>query len=145
GIVLGRADAVQTAAEHPLARALRTDKLTLAALEATIIHTANPIHDALHIDPDRLRARTEALAEAAGAAVVAHDGRVGGGGAPGVPLPGWAVELPEDCAAGLRLGEPAVVARVHQGRCLVDLRCVPEADDESIAAAIARVLDRRHD
>ena len=82
---------------------------------------------------------------AAGAAVVAHDGRVGGGGAPGVPLPGWAVELPEDCAAGLRLGEPAVVARVHQGRCLVDLRCVPEADDESIAAAIARVLDRRHD
>ena len=145
GIVLGRADAVQTAAEHPLARALRTDKLTLAALEATITHTANPIHDALHIDPDRLRARTEALAEAVGAAVVAHDGRVGGGGAPGVPLPGWAVELPEDCAAGLRLGEPAVVARVHQGRCLVDLRCVPEADDESIAAAIARVLERRHD
>src|SRR5699024_9875401 len=143
-IVLGRAEAVQTLAEHPLARALRTDKLTLAALEATITHTANPIHDALHIDPDRLRARTEALAEAAGAAVVAHDGRVGGGGAPGVPLPRWAVELPEDCAAGLRLGEPAVVARVHHGRCLVDLRCVPQGDDAPIAAAIAPSLDRRH-
>src|SRR5699024_12100541 len=89
--LLRLADAEQTAAEHPHARALRTDKLTLAALEPTIIHTANPIHDALHIDPDRLRARTEALAEAVGAAVVAHDGRVGGGGAPGVPLPGWAV------------------------------------------------------
>ena len=139
GLILGSAEAVQTLAKHPLARALRTDKLTLAALEATITHAANPINDALHIDPDRLRQRTEELAEAVGATVVEHDGRVGGGGAPGVPLPGWAVELPETFAEPLRLGEPAIVARVHQGRCLIDLRCVPESDDRRVADAIARV------
>jgi L-seryl-tRNA(Ser) seleniumtransferase len=139
GLILGRTEAVQRLAKHPLARALRTDKLTLAALEATITHTANPIHDALHIDPDRLRERTETLAEAVGATIVEHDGRVGGGGAPGVPLPGWAVELPEACAAPLRRGDPAIVARVHQGRCLVDLRCVPDSEDNRIATAIKRV------
>ncbi|WP_423058356.1 L-seryl-tRNA(Sec) selenium transferase [Brevibacterium linens] len=139
GLILGRSEAVKTVAKHPLARALRTDKLTLAALEATITHTANPIHDALHIDTDHLRQRTETLAEAVGATVVEHDGRVGGGGAPGVPLPGWAVELPEDCAEPLRTGDPAIVARVHQGRCLIDLRCVPESEDQRVAAAIARV------
>ncbi|WP_152348987.1 L-seryl-tRNA(Sec) selenium transferase [Brevibacterium sp. CFH 10365] len=144
GLILGRTEAVQTLAKHPLARALRTDKLTLAALEATITDAANPIHDALHIDPDQLRRRTETLAEAVGATVVEHDGRVGGGGAPGVPLPGWAVELPEDCAAALRAGDPAIVARVHQGRCLIDLRCVPESDDQRVAAVIGRVLAPRH-
>lgn len=140
GLILGRTEAVQRIATHPLARAMRTDKLTLAALEATITHTDNPVHDALHIDLDELRRRTDALAEAVDATVVPHDGRVGGGGAPGVPLPGWAVELPEDCAASLRTGDPAIVTRVHQGRCLVDLRCVPATEDDRIAAAIARVL-----
>ena len=139
GLILGSAEAVQTLAKHPLARALRTDKLTLAALDATVTHTANPIHDALHIDADHLRKRTEELAETVGATVVEHDGRVGGGGAPGVPLPGWAIELPEDCAEPLRLGDPAIVARVHQGRCLIDLRCVSESDDRRVAEAIARV------
>lgn len=139
GLILGRTEAVQTLAKHPLARALRTDKLTLAALEATITHTANPIHDALHVDADHLRKRTETLAEAVGATVVEHNGRVGGGGAPGVPLPGWAIELPEAFAEPLRRGDPAIVARVHQGRCLVDLRCVSESDDRRVAEAIARV------
>ncbi|UVI36032.1 L-seryl-tRNA(Sec) selenium transferase [Brevibacterium spongiae] len=145
GLILGRTEAVQRVAKHPLARALRTDKLTLAALEATITHTSNPIHDALHIDLDRLRERTATLAEAVGAAIVAHDGRVGGGGAPGVPLPGWAVELPEGCAPALRTGDPAIVTRVHQGRCLVDLRCVPETDDDRLAAAVTAVLGRLGD
>lgn len=139
GLILGRTEAVQTLAKHPLARALRTDKLTLAALDATVTHTANPIHDALHMDPNHLRQRSEELAEAVGATVVEHNGRVGGGGAPGVPLPGWAIELPEAFAEPLRLGDPAIVARVHQGRCLVDLRCVSESEDNRIAAAIKRV------
>ncbi|MCU4297315.1 L-seryl-tRNA(Sec) selenium transferase [Brevibacterium permense] len=143
GLILGRTEAVQTLAKHPLARALRTDKLTLAALEATITDATNPIHDALHIDADHLRKRTETLAEAVGATVVEHDGRVGGGGAPGVPLPGWAVELPEDCAEPLRLADPSIVARVHQGRCLIDLRCVPETDDQRVADAIDRVTSVR--
>lgn len=138
GLILGRSDAVQTIAKHPLARAMRTDKLTLAAIEATVANSQNPVHDALHIDVDRLKARTQRLAELVSGTVVAHDGRVGGGGAPGVPLPGWAVELPEALAHSLRLGEPAVVARVHQGRCLVDLRCIPEADDDRVVEAVNR-------
>lgn len=71
---------------------------------------------------------------------MARDGRVGGGGAPGVPLPGWAVALPAQAAEPLRLGTPAVLARVHNGVCLVDLRCVPEADDERLAGAVAAAL-----
>ena len=141
GLILGRSDAVARIAKHPLARAMRTDKLTLAALEATVSNLQNPVHEALHIDADRLKARTERLAELASGTVVAHDGRVGGGGAPGVPLPGWAVELPEALAPALRLGDPAIVARVHQGRCLVDLRCVPGADDDRVAEAVNRARE----
>jgi L-seryl-tRNA(Ser) seleniumtransferase len=66
---------------------------------------------------------------------------VGGGGAPGVPLPGWAVRLPEAAAPLLRAGTPAVVPRVHDGACLVDLRCVPEDQDETLAAAVRSALD----
>ncbi|GAA1552093.1 MULTISPECIES: L-seryl-tRNA(Sec) selenium transferase [Brevibacterium] len=145
GLILGRRDAVQTIAKHPLARAMRTDKLTLAALEATVANTQNPVHEALHIDLDRLKTRTDRLAELVSGTVVAHDGRVGGGGAPGVPLPGWAVELPEALARVLRLGDPGVVARVHQGRCLVDLRCVPEADDDRIVEAVNRAREKTQD
>ncbi|WP_350270016.1 L-seryl-tRNA(Sec) selenium transferase [Brevibacterium sp. CBA3109] len=139
GLILGRREAVARIAKHPLARAMRTDKLTLAAIEATVANMQNPVHEALHINLDRLKERTEFLAELASGTVVAHDGRVGGGGAPGVPLPGWAVELPESYAADLRTGETAIVARVHQGRCLIDLRCVPESEDFRIVDAIARI------
>ena len=99
-----------------------------------------PVSVAQQADPDRLRVRAEALAARVGGTVVAHDGRVGGGGAPGVPLPGWAVALPAQSAEPLRLGTPAVLARVHNGVCLVDLRCVPEADDERLAGAVASAL-----
>lgn len=141
GLIFGRREAVEAIAKHPLARAMRTDKLTLAAIEATVTHTGNPVHDALHIDLDRLRERTERLADLVSGTVVAHYGRVGGGGAPGVPLPGWAVELPEGLARPLRLGETAIVGRVHQGQCLIDLRCVPEADDDRIVEAVNRARE----
>jgi L-seryl-tRNA(Ser) seleniumtransferase len=140
GIVLGRADAVARMARHPLARAVRADKLTLAALEATLRAGASPVTRALHADSERLRARVERLAAAVGASVVAHDGRVGGGGAPGVPLPGWAVRLPESAAGLLRAGDPAVLPRVHDGACLLDLRCIPEYDDDRLLAAVRVAL-----
>jgi len=140
GIVLGRADVVARMARHPLARAVRADKLTLAALEATVRAGVSPVTQALHADAERLHARAERLAAAVGASVVAHDGRVGGGGAPGVPLPGWAVSLPEAAAEPLRAGDPAVLARVHDGACLVDLRCIPEADDDHLLAAVGAAL-----
>lgn len=136
GLLLGRAEVIARLARHPLARALRADKLTLAALEATLAGGPTPVAAALHADPEQLRQRTERLAEAVGAAVIAHDGRVGGGGAPGVPLPGWAVQLPEDLARPLRTGDPVVLPRVHDGACLLDLRCVPEADEARLLAAV---------
>lgn len=142
GLALGRTEVITRLARHPLARAVRADKLTLAALEATVAGAAPPVTRALHADPDRLHARAERLAAAVGAGVVAHDGRVGGGGAPGVPLAGWAVRLPEAAAARLRAGDPAVLPRLHDGACLLDLRCVPEADDERLLAAVRAALDR---
>ena len=140
GIVLGRADVVARMARHPLARAVRADKLTLAALEATVRAGVSPVTQALRADAERLHARAERLAAAVGASVVAHDGRVGGGGAPGVPLPGWAVRLPEAAAEPLRAGDPAVLSRVHDGACLVDLRCIPDADDDQLLAAVGAAL-----
>ncbi|PRY52908.1 L-seryl-tRNA(Sec) selenium transferase [Knoellia remsis] len=154
GIVLGRADLVRRLATHPLARAVRADKLTLAALEATLDGGRVPVTQALHADADDLLRRTRALADAVSGAgredvsggartaydVVEHDGRVGGGGAPGVPLRGWALRLPEAAAARLRTGEPAVLPRVSDGACLVDLRCVPESDDARLAGAIRAAL-----
>lgn len=141
GLLLGRAETITRLARFPLARAVRADKLTLAALEATLRGGPTPVARSLHADPERLRERAEALARAVGAEAVPHDGRVGGGGAPGVPLPGWAVRLPEAAAAALRLGTPAVLPRVHDGACLVDLRCVPEADDTALADAVRTALE----
>lgn len=141
GLVLGRTAVVTRLARHPLARALRADKLALAALEATICGGPPPVLQALHADGDRLHLRTEQLAKAVGAEVVPHDGRVGGGGAPGVPLPGWAVQLPEAAAVRLRTGDPAVLPRVHDGACLLDLRCIPEADDDRLLEAVRAALN----
>lgn len=142
GLILGRREAIERLARHPLARAVRADKLALAALEATLRGPGTPVMDALHADPARLHERTLALATRIDAPVVPHDGRVGGGGAPGHRLPGWAIELPADYAERLRLGEPAVLARVHDGRCLVDLRCIPEDADETLLAALIAAAER---
>jgi L-seryl-tRNA(Ser) seleniumtransferase len=141
GLILGRSEIVSRLARHPLARAVRADKLALAALEATVAGGVPPVTVALHADAESLRYRAEVLAKAVGAEVVPHDGRVGGGGAPGVPLPGWAVRLPDAAAVRLRTGDPAVLPRVHDGACLLDLRCVPEADDERLLAAVRAALD----
>ena len=142
GLLLGDADLLERLRRHPLARALRVDKLTLAALEATLLGPEPPVTRYLHAAPEALRARTDALAAAAGTGeVVPVDGRVGGGGAPGVPLSGWALALPHPVAPRLRTGEPPVVARVDAGRCLVDLRCVDPGDDPVVAAAVRAALE----
>ena len=140
GVILGTRDAVERLRRHPLARAVRVDKLRLAALEASVRMPSTPVADYLHADGGRLRRRAEKLAGRVGGRVVEHDGRVGGGGAPGHPLPGWAVELPEALAAPLRAGDPAIIGRVHEGRLLLDLRCVPEDEDGHIAARVAECM-----
>jgi L-seryl-tRNA(Sec) selenium transferase len=140
GILLGTKGAIAAVKKHPLARAVRIDKLRLNALEAAITTPANAVQQALHLDPACHRARTEAIAAAVGGEIVEHAGRVGGGGAPEYPLPGVAVALPEELAPKLRQHTPPVVARQHQGRCLIDVRCVPEAQDKELIAAIRAVM-----
>lgn len=136
GLILGRSDLVHHLRRHPLARALRADKLALAALEATLQDDDVPVTAYRTADPAALRLRAERLAERVGGRVRQHDGVVGGGGAPGVLLSGWAVALPEELAVPLRTGDPAVVGRVDSGELLLDLRCVPPGSDEVVAAAV---------
>ena len=136
GILLGRAEVIARLARHPLARAVRADKLALAALEATLAGPVPPVLAALRTDPDVLRERTDRLAARLGGRTVAHDGRVGGGGGAEVPLPGWAVALEPALAGPLRLGRPAIVATLREDACLLDLRCVPAEDDELLAEAV---------
>ena len=147
GLVLGRADVVERLRRHPLARALRADKTTLAGLEATLRGPRPPVRDALEADRTDLRARSERLADAVRPTVAAHhpdhvvevvpaDGVVGGGGAPGLPLPGWAVTLPEAYAVALRVLARPVLARLDRGRCLVDLRCIAADRDDDVAQAV---------
>ena len=156
GLLLGSPDTVTRLARHPLARALRVDKLTLAALEATLTGPAAPVAQALAASPAEIRERAEVQAERLTAAgvdcrVVATDAAVGGGGAPGVSLPSAALSLPEGFAAGLRSGPvarrgevPAVVGRIEGGRLLLDLRAVAPDDDERLAAAVLAVAAPGH-
>ncbi|HZF67350.1 MAG TPA: L-seryl-tRNA(Sec) selenium transferase, partial [Gemmatirosa sp.] len=156
GIVVGRADAVARLRRHPLARALRVDKLTLAALEATLalhadVATARreiPALAMLTAAPDALRARAERLADrlaahGVAARVVSSEGSVGGGAFPTARLAGWALALYGAAPAlerVLRAGALPVIARIHDARLLLDLRSVPARDDARLADAVARAL-----
>jgi len=141
GLLLGRADLIQVLRRHPLARALRVDKLTLAALEATLAGPRTPTDEALYADVTQLKARAAALAEAMriggiDASTVDSEAAVGGGGAPGVSLPSAAVSLPASYAEWLRTGDPAVLGRVERDRCLLDLRALPSGEDDRLRSAV---------
>jgi len=144
GIVVGRGELVERLRRHPLQRALRADKLTLAALEATL---------ALYLDPERaareipvlqmlaepaeaVRARAEQLAGLVGGDVEQTVGRVGGGALPLAELPGFACSVEEELAARLREADPPVVALVRDGRCLLDCRTIAAAEVEEVARAV---------
>jgi L-seryl-tRNA(Ser) seleniumtransferase len=147
GLVLGRADLVQRLRRHPLYRALRVDKTTLAALEATLRGPLPPVQEMLAVDIDGLRARARAVAERLAAegldaVAVDADARVGGGGAPEQPLPSAAVSLPPSFADPLRLGSPPVVGYLDGDRTLLNLRSVLPTDDDALAAAVLEVARR---
>jgi L-seryl-tRNA(Ser) seleniumtransferase len=117
------------------------DKLTLAALEATLAGPVPPVATAVAADPASVLGRAErAVARLVSAGldawVAAAKAVVGGGGAPGVELESAAVSVPEALAVPLRRGEPAVVGRLESGRLLLDLRSVAPADDERLVDAV---------
>ena len=137
GLMFGDAELIERLRRHPAARALRVDKLTLAALEATLVGPPTPVAQALEADVAQLKARAQRLADRLpGTHVVDCVAAVGGGGAPDVELPSAAVSVPEPCAKPLRTGTPAVVGRLENGRCLLDLRTVAPEDDEALARAV---------
>jgi L-seryl-tRNA(Ser) seleniumtransferase len=137
GLLFGDAELIEQLRRHPAARALRVDKLTLAALEATLLGPPPPVAQALTADVTELQARAERLAaQLPDAHAVDCIAAVGGGGAPGVELPSAGVSLPESYAAPLRTGTPAVVGRLEAGRCVLDLRTVAPEEDELVLSAV---------
>ena len=150
GIMLGREDEIAAARAHPLARAVRIDKLSLAALEATLAlyrdpelaRAEIPVLAMLCADPDRLARRARELADATGGEVVEATARVGGGALPLLELAGPAVALAGEgrsaakLARALREGEPAVVARIVDDRVLLDPRTMSDDEIRLVAAAV---------
>ncbi len=145
GIVIGRADLVEQLRRHPLQRALRADKLTLAALEGTL---------GLYLDPARawrevpvlrmlvepiadVEARARRLAELVGGGVEETVGRVGGGALPLVELPSFAAAVEEDLAAPLREADPPVIGVLRDGRLLLDCRTLADSEVDEVAASVA--------
>lgn len=153
GLIVGRADALAALKQHPLNRALRVDKLTLAALEATLelyrdgLEAELPARRLLAQPKAALESRARALAglleaRAVPTAVVAAEGRVGGGCLPLAKLPSFACTLLPPSGAQalhdrLRRSEPPVVGRLSDGALLLDVRCLEESDLEAVARAVA--------
>ncbi|HUJ92612.1 MAG TPA: L-seryl-tRNA(Sec) selenium transferase, partial [Gaiellaceae bacterium] len=145
GIVAGRADLVERLRRHPLQRALRADKLTLAALEGTLRLYLDapqriPVLRMLRQDVAAIRARAERLAAAVGGTVEETVGRAGGGALPLAELPSFACAVDEALAAPLRAGEPPVVGIVRDGRLLLDCRTLADEEVDEVAAAVRRCL-----
>jgi L-seryl-tRNA(Ser) seleniumtransferase len=140
GIVLGRAELVEPLRRHPLQRALRIDKLSLAALEGTLLLHLEaperiPVLRTLAQETPAVRERAERLAAATGGELEETVGRVGGGALPLAELPSFACALEESLAEPLRAGEPPVVGVVRDGRLLLD--CLTLTDEEADEAAAA--------
>ncbi|MEH3140705.1 MAG: L-seryl-tRNA(Sec) selenium transferase [Mycobacterium kyogaense] len=137
GLLFGADELIERLRRHPAARALRVDKLTLAALEATLVGPPTPVARTLTADVAELRTRASTLAaQLTGAEVVDCVSAVGGGGAPDIELPSVAIALPPQYAAALRAGTRAVVGRIEDGRCLLDLRTVAPEDDAALLEAV---------
>ncbi|MGA8046157.1 MAG: L-seryl-tRNA(Sec) selenium transferase [Dermatophilaceae bacterium] len=138
GILLGRSGPVARARRHPLARALRPGKLSLAALEATLLAPTTPVLSMLTADEDDLRRRAEHIAAQlpGDVTVTSCESVVGGGGAPEVVLASAGLALRAEAAPRLRSGDPAVLARTREDRCVIDLRTVRPDDDGALVRAL---------
>jgi L-seryl-tRNA(Ser) seleniumtransferase len=145
GIVVGRAELVERLRRHPLQRALRADKLTLAALEGTLRQALDPatrgeipVLRMLHEPLEQVRGRAERLAALVGGEAEETVARVGGGALPLAELPSAACAVEESLAEPLRLGEPPVVGVVRDGRLLLDCRTLTDVEVDEVAAAVER-------
>ena len=150
GVLAGRREAIDLCRRHPLLRALRVDKVTLAGLAATLAHYERgealrevPVWRAIASSPEELLARATAWKDALalpGVEVVEARSAVGGGTLPGVTLPTFALALPpgdpDGTAARLRAADPPVVARIDGGRVLLDPRTVLPGEDDAVLAAV---------
>jgi L-seryl-tRNA(Ser) seleniumtransferase len=146
GVVVGRADLVERLRRHPLQRALRADKLTLAALEGTLSIALDPstrdevpVLRMLREPIERVRARAERLAALVEGEVEETVARVGGGALPLAEIRSAACAIEERLAEPLRLGVPSVVAVVRDGRTLLDCRTLTELEVDEVAAAVLAV------
>jgi L-seryl-tRNA(Ser) seleniumtransferase len=160
-MIVGKRDLVEKIRCNQLARALRVDKFTIAALEATLRLYLDedaavreiPIWRALTADPDILRGRAESLARRlepvfgpGGVDVIPGSSRVGGGALPTAELPTFLVALdppllePAQLAERLRFNSPPVIARVQQERLLLDPRTIEERQEEALIQALARAV-----
>jgi len=156
GIIVGRADLVAQLRRHPLTRALRVDKTTIAGIQANLLHYVKgeatrevPIWRMIAATADEVAARARALIAALGEAgarceVVLGQSMIGGGSLPEETLPTAliAVEIsaPSDAARALRLGDPAVVSRVQDDLLLLDLRTVLPREEEALIARLREVI-----
>jgi len=143
GIVVGRGELVERLRRHPLHRAVRADKLTLAALEGTLRVYLDaperiPVLRMLREEGESVRARAERLASLVGATVEETVARVGGGALPLAELPSFACAVEERLAAPLRTGEPPVVGIVRDGKLLLDCRTLADDEIDEVAAAVGR-------
>jgi L-seryl-tRNA(Ser) seleniumtransferase len=141
GIVVGRADLVEQLRRHPLQRALRADKLTLAALEGTLALYLDaprqvPVLRMLIEDVAAVRSRAERLAALVGGDVEETIARAGGGALPLAELPSYACAVEEELAAKLRVAEPPIVAVVRDGRTLLDCRTVADDEVDDVARTV---------
>jgi L-seryl-tRNA(Ser) seleniumtransferase len=144
GIVVGRADLVERLRRHPLHRALRVDKLCLAALEGTLLAYLEPERAVREVpvlrmireDETAVRARAERLAAAVGGEVESTVARVGGGALPLAELPSFACSVEESLAAAIRSAEPPVVGLVRDGRLLLDCRTLADDEIDDVAAVV---------
>jgi L-seryl-tRNA(Ser) seleniumtransferase len=139
GVIAGRRELVQQCAGHPLARALRPGGLVLGALHATALAylrreaAAIPFWAMATIPVEHLRSRAAALDAAT---PVPCESVPGGGSIPGMSIPSAGVRLDGDHTAGLRAGNPPIIARVHESGTVLDLRTVDPADDPVVAKAL---------
>jgi L-seryl-tRNA(Ser) seleniumtransferase len=161
GLIVGRADLIRRCSQHPLARALRVDKMTLAALEKTIELLLDnrardlPLWRMALAPAAEIETRARAVAERVKSHLSQSDVKVevvptravtGGGSLPETSVSSWSILLShgetssDELARALRSDDPAVIGRIEEDRVLLDLRTVPAEDDDVLTAAIRRAL-----